>query len=461
MYKKFLVTITVITGIITGYNSVHAFNIVYPKSDNVTINSDKTFFIGNEKFSKNLKINNEIVDIHNSGGFKHAVRLNYGTNTFTIDNGTTKKTYTIKRPQKTVNSQKQYSYIKYETPIIVETIEDNTPLRSTPVDAGLNRLSHFQTGIKLKIIGEYGDFYKVQLSRDDNAWIMKTHVKKIENNFDSLPVDIISSVYDNNEDNEIYTFKLNRKAPYVITEEGTSGFKLTIYNVNNPFERYEFPIKHEGKNFGYSVYYDENENLKVIIKKTKTSLNELKITIDPGHGGSEFGAIGCLGDKEKDINLKLSLKLKQKLEDLGATVLITRENDKYLGLYERVKFSNANNADIFISIHNNALPDSLADKPAKGTKVYYFYPQSKEFAQILVNNISKETGLKNGGARAQSFAVVRNTNVPSVLIEAGYMIDPDENSKLINDNFQDKIIDGIINGLNEYLKNINTKEELK
>lgn len=436
--------------------SVQAVNIVYPKNQNVTINADKTFFIGNENPTMELKINNESVKIHSSGGFKHTVYLNYGQNKFVISNGKEEKNYNITRPLKKNVPLAEKKFIKYETPVVVRTTEESNPLRSTPVDSGLNRLQHLQNGIDMLAIGEYGDFYKILLDRDDVAWINKSNVTKIDsetiNSASILNVDTKFT-----DDEEIFTFKLSEKVPYVLSENGLNGYTLTLYNMNQelyPFGRYEFPIAQDGKNFGYSSAYNENNELVIRINKYLHSLKGLKITIDPGHGGSELGAIGCLGDKEKDVNLQIALKLKSKLEKEGAVVFLTRENDSYLGLAERVDFTNKNDSQMFISIHNNALPDSLADKDASGTEVYYFYSQSRYLAKVISTELSSEIGFKNRGAKGGSLAVIRNTNCPAVLVEVGFMIDPEDNSLLIKSDFQDKIAGGILKGIKRYFDGI-------
>ena len=445
--------------ILLGFNlslGAGAFNIVYPKSDNVTINSDKTFFIGNENPDVNLKINNDNVKIHFAGGFKHTVYLNYGMNKFTISNGKEKKVYTITRPVRTAISKKEKSIVSYGKPIMVRTIKDSCPLRSTPVDRGLNRLQHLGKDIDLNIIGEYDNFYKVKLSRDDIAWISKNDVKKIDYQ-NTQKAAIVENHYKKGKDAEMFTFKLNKKTPYVLAENGLSGYTLTIYDMDEdfyPFGRYEFEIAHDGKNFGYSSYFTDDNELIIKIGKYQNSLKGLRITIDPGHGGSEFGAIGCLGDKEKDINLAISKKLKSKLKNEGALVFLTRDDDKNLGLNERVDISRNNNSQVFISIHNNALPDSLADRDASGTEVYYFYPQSRYLAKVMVKSLSKELGIKDRGSKGESFAVIRNSDSLAILIEVAFMISPEENYKLRNSEFQDKVADAIINGLEYYFKGI-------
>ena len=191
---------------------------------------------------------------------------------------------------------------------------------------------------------------------------------------------------------------------------------------------------------------------KFPITDKKNPLKNIRITIDPGHGGNELGATGCLGTQEKDLNLEIAKILKNKLTKLGAIVNMTRENDTFVELNERVELTNNFNSDIFISIHNNSIPDSAADKDVTGTELYYFYPQSRELAKILAEAISQRTGFKNGKARGQSFAVIRNTHCIAILAEIGYLINPEDNYKLINKDFQNKITDGIIDGLEKYLR---------
>ena len=435
-------------------NVVFGAQIVYPKSQNVTIRADKTFFVGNERTGKILKINNETVKLHPSGGFKHVVRLNYGLNTFVVDNGAEKKIYKITRPKLPGNGvSSSVKQIIYDEPVVLSIKNDNTPLRSTPVDAGLNRLQHLPSGIEFTALGEERGFYRVKLGRDGFGFISKDNAVRI--NKEIVYANIQYGVHHNAKNEKSLELSIDKKVPYSVTDMN-SGLDIAVYNVDNYiFEKYDEHI--DGKPFGYSSYYNADGVLIVTMKEfpkvnSKTPLKNIKITIDAGHGGSESGAIGCLGTKEKDLNLQIALNLKNKLEKLGAKVFMTRDDDSYLGLYERVDKSNFFDADIFLSIHNNSLPDSMADRDATGTETYYFYPQSKDLAKILAKSISEKTGFKNGGAKGQSFAVIRNTQSIAVLIEVGYMINPDDNSKLIDRNFQDKITDGIIDGLERYLR---------
>lgn len=430
-------------------------NIVYPKSDNVTINSPETFFIGSENPESTLKINEECVEIHPSGGFWHTVNLNYGENVFKIDNGSEVKSFKIYRPEQLSKNSIAETIVTYDKPVLVETKTDNVPLRATPIDGGINRLQHFTKGMKFTVIGEYNNFYKVKLGRDDYAYISKDSTIKLADNKIKLS-EIQAFSYSEDINKRIFKLKLNERTPYILSE--SSGLDLVVYNVKNyPYNKYEFHINKTGKMFGYTSFYNDENELVIEVNNQpncncELPLKDIKITIDPGHGGNESGAIGCLGDKEKDINLAIAKKLENKLKDAGAMVYMTRDEDIDVSLSDRVEFSNKNKSLIFLSIHNNALPDSLAHLKSTGTEIYYFYPQSKELAKTVLESITDKLGTKNNGVKQQSFAVVRNTNNLSILIEIAYIINPEDNAKLIEEDFQDAAAEAILNGLENYLK---------
>ncbi|MBD5403036.1 N-acetylmuramoyl-L-alanine amidase [bacterium] len=456
MNRNLIKYIFAVISIFYTVNSAQAANIVYPKSQNTVINAPRTFFIGNEVANKTLTINDEKVEIHPSGGFYHVVALREGENTFKINNGSSIKKYTITRNSSAVSPKKD-KFITYNAPITAFTSENNVPIRSIPNENGLNRLQHLEKDIPLSIVGEYGNFYKVQLCRDDYVWIAKSHVKKIPEYTNSLS-EIQSYNYIEDNKNRVFEIKLSKKVPYILTE--SDGFDLVLYGIKNlPYNKYEFHINKSGKNFGYTSFYKSDNTLTIKIKKYPTidssrPLKDLTVVVDAGHGGNEFGAIGCLGHKEKEINLHIAMKIKSLLENAGANVIMTRQKDESLSLKDRVDITNNNNADLFISIHNNALPDSSAHLKTSGTEVYYFYPQSKAFAKSVLESITKETGMKNNKARAESFAVIRNTNCPAILVEIGYMINPEDNAKLIDPEFQNKAAKSILHGLEKYLNEL-------
>lgn len=309
--------------------------------------------------------------------------------------------------------------------------------------------------MKFQAIGEINNFYKVKLARDDYGYIAKTSANTI--NIKNLsPSKIQTFAYSEDTHHRVFKLKLDKPAPYILSEN--NGLDLVVYNIDGYlYNKYEFHINQTGKMYGYKSYYTEENELTIEVynEPHTTSAHPLKnitITIDPGHGGNEFGAIGCLGDNEKDINLSIAKILENKLKEAGAIVNMTRNDDTDVSLQDRVKMANEHGTQIFLSIHNNALPDSLAHLKSSGTEIYYYYPQSKDLAHSLSDSITKYTGTKNNGVKQQSFAVIRNTQCLSVLIELAYIINPEDNAKLIDRDFQEKAADAIVKGLEIYLK---------
>jgi len=168
------------------------------------------------------------------------------------------------------------------------------------------------------------------------------------------------------------------------------------------------------------------------------------VVIDPGHGGTESGAIG-FGVMEKDINLKIALKVGDILERQGINVEYTRTTDKYLGLAERAEFANKLNAEAFICIHSNS---STSPEP-QGTETYYYAPiedaelfwQKAERANLatsLQNALVRALGRPNRGVKQYQYAVLVRTEMPSALVEVSFLSNPEENALLTSSSYQSK-----------------------
>ncbi|MBE0448249.1 MAG: N-acetylmuramoyl-L-alanine amidase, partial [Actinobacteria bacterium] len=177
------------------------------------------------------------------------------------------------------------------------------------------------------------------------------------------------------------------------------------------------------------------------------------IAIDPGHGGSQPGAVAkSNGLKEKDVNLAVALKLQKLLKAAGFEVVMTRSTDIYVGLSERAKIANDAEADIFVSIHHN----SNVDSGPVGTSVYY-HPSSQDGA-LLAKSIQEELVKvcwdnalgKDRGIRSADFVVLRETIMPAVLCEAAFLSNPEEAALLATDGFRQKEAQGIFNGILKY-----------
>lgn len=192
------------------------------------------------------------------------------------------------------------------------------------------------------------------------------------------------------------------------------------------------------------------------------------IFLDPGHGGRDSGAF-YYNIAEKDLNMQIYKKLRKELEGLGYTVLTSRESDVYVDFVtERSKMVNKTNSDMFISIHFNATSNSASnvsgiqtysyeqnpDYPTKINSQWHNHPdrisESNRLAAAIHSSLLAETGAKNAGLLHGSFAVLRETNKPAVLLELGYMSNFDENQRIRNDAYQNKLVKGIVKGIQQY-----------
>jgi len=184
---------------------------------------------------------------------------------------------------------------------------------------------------------------------------------------------------------------------------------------------------------------------------------EKVIVIDAGHGGTDPGTIGIRGNYEKDINLQISEKLKSKLEASGYKVVLTRDSDEYIDNLARAELANKKRGRVFISIHGNALAD---DNVTKGIQVLYYPNRSStigdlnnnELAQIMINSLINGTGATDKGiVERENLIVLNQTKMPAIIIEYGFLSNEMEEKLLLTDEYQYKIVDSVIDGLEEYL----------
>ena len=192
------------------------------------------------------------------------------------------------------------------------------------------------------------------------------------------------------------------------------------------------------------------------------------IFLDPGHGGRDSGAY-YYNVAEKDLNMQVYRKLRKKLEELGYKVLTSRDSDIDVDfITERSRMVNKTNSDIFISIHFNATGSAYSkssgiqtysysdepDYPSKINPYWHNHPdrmsESKRLAAAIHSSLLAETGAKDAGLLERSFAVLRETAKPAVLLELGYIDNFAENQQIRDSHYQDKLVAGIVKGIQKY-----------
>ena len=187
------------------------------------------------------------------------------------------------------------------------------------------------------------------------------------------------------------------------------------------------------------------------------ALTGLKIMVDPGHGGSDPGAIGPTGVEEADANLAMSLRLRDRLEDMGAEVRMTRDTDRNVSrpgakqkeeLQARVALANKWPADLFVAVHSN----SSTVPTLKGTQTFHARQSSqtsRNMAKAIHKNMVATTGRRDLKVRKADFYVVKHTHMPAVLVETAFVSNPEEEKLLADPEFHGLVADAIAAGVAE------------
>jgi N-acetylmuramoyl-L-alanine amidase len=207
----------------------------------------------------------------------------------------------------------------------------------------------------------------------------------------------------------------------------------------------------------FRIVVDVEKSVPLTDLKFSSGLKGKLIALDPGHGGSDPGALGRRGSNENKLNLDLSMLVKTILERAGAKVAMTRTTDVDLTpvnasdrdeLRARVMVGNNRKADIFVSIHHNASPNP----DMCGTTTYYFRKTNLDLilAQSIHDAMLKGGGLSNQGVRTANFYVVKNALMPAALLEIGFMSNPQEEQTLNNPAFQQKMAVAIVAGIDQF-----------
>jgi N-acetylmuramoyl-L-alanine amidase len=173
------------------------------------------------------------------------------------------------------------------------------------------------------------------------------------------------------------------------------------------------------------------------------------VIIDPGHGGKDVGAVGIGGIQEKRIVISISQQVARLLEQQGIQVRMTRDSDYFISLEGRTNLANRLNADIFVSIHANS-----AGRGKSGVSGYetYYYQSGRALADTIHRNVIRRVDVRNRRIKQARFYVLRKSNMPSVLLETGFVTGTEDAAKLTNPSFQRQMAEAIASGIIEYIR---------
>ncbi|NJR39424.1 MAG: N-acetylmuramoyl-L-alanine amidase [Leptolyngbyaceae cyanobacterium CSU_1_4] len=350
----------------------------------------------------------------------------------------------------------------------------------TGASTDYSRLTPLPKGTTAAVTGQEGEWLRL----DYGGWIKASETQVVPNAVP--PRSLIRSIRARQVEGwtEVL-FPLQVAVPVTI-QQGDRSFALTLHNTtaqtdtirldDNPLiERldwqqtsphqiqYTFNLK-SSQQWGYKLRY-EGTTLVLSLKhppKIGQSLEGVSILLDPGHGGSEdLGARGPTGYPEKDVALIMAKLVRDRLTAKGATVYMTREADIDLGPNERAAMINQMQPNLAISLHYNALPDEGDAAHTSGIGAFWYNSQSHGLAVFLHNYLVEKLDRPSYGVFWNNLALTRPTVAPAILLELGFMINPQEFEWITDEEAQQDLADTLSNGIVQWIRSQEVMSEVK
>lgn len=321
------------------------------------------------------------------------------------------------------------------------------------------------------------NYYRVPISPYQSVWITSSYCKKIEerktlpvpvilkayaeqsNGWDELrvPIDhkILYHIKDESEPDKIVVdfFGVISHLDRIAYRPGLKSIKEVIWS-QPADEVVRLEVFLQRAPWGYKIDWSEDGQFILHIKNPPdldSGIKGLHIAIDPGHGGKLDGAIGPNRLTEREINLKVAEAVAKLLKNKSARVTMTRTDNSDIGLTQRIRIAEDAGADVLISLHHNALPDGTNPFENYGTGTHYYHPLSRDFALSVHSELVKALMLPDEGVYYNNLALVRPTSMPSILIESAYIMFPDHEMMMLEDDYPAKIAKAIYIGINEFV----------
>ncbi|MCA8833240.1 N-acetylmuramoyl-L-alanine amidase [Hymenobacter pini] len=340
------------------------------------------------------------------------------------------------------------------------------------------KLGYLDSAVVLHLTGRVGSQYRVQLSETNVAWVPQEVVRLLPPG-GFVPASLTGSW--SVQGDSVYDYvrvPLTQRLPYrsqLLTEPSRlvvdvfgatsntnwitqrDGLRelgdVTYEQVQPDVFRLVLHLRHR-QSWGYHIGYRGN-TLEIRVKRPpqKLRLRGLTVAVDAGHGGSNVGAVGASGAREKDLTLAIALRLQQELEQAGARVLMTRTTDATVDNGDRVLQLRRRNPDVLVSIHVNS-----AGSPAThGTSTFYRYVAFRPLSVALYEQM-RGTGLAGfGNVGSFNFGLNGPTEYPNALVETAFVSNPEDEKRLIDPQFQQRMAEAMRQGLAEFLKRTRAK----
>jgi len=321
------------------------------------------------------------------------------------------------------------------------------------------------------------DYFRVELSPGRSVWVPGRSVLEIRSTQGWEPFGIVwKAAVSVDERWEAVEVPVGRQVLFRISEsDGGGRLTVELFGVVSHLDLVSYPSEArlireitwdqpEDQIFqlevilnepvwGYQAEWTEGRFVLKIRKPPRLGrdFDGLKIAIDPGHGGDEPGAIGPTRVMEKEVNLLAARALRECLTDKGAEVFITREDDATLTLQQRIDIARDKGGDLLISLHHNALPDGVNPFGEFGAGTYYYQPHSRDLAREIQREVGLELKLPDEGVFYNNLALVRPTAMPAVLLEAAYVMLPEQEMLMQQEDYPDRLAQAVTAGIQQFL----------
>ena len=338
----------------------------------------------------------------------------------------------------------------------------------------------FPVGTRAEVDGKAGDRVRIRLAPDLHAWVGEDDTRLAAPNA-APPRSLVGDLrFHVRADRIELNIPLSAALPLQVDEPNGRTVELTLFGAIGhtdrvaqgagsravqevrwaqlPGNRYKLTVTLSEPVWGFRTTYRSLDGgraelvLEIRRMPPIDPLNPLagrKVVIDPGHPGA--GATGPSGYYEGHANLGIGLALERMLEDAGARPILIRRDTLPMGLYERTTAAIEAGGELYVSIHNNALPDGIRPFGREGTSTYYYHPHSRLLATTVQEGMLDTMRLRDLGVYWGNLAVCRMAWMPSILTEGAFMMMPDHEAALKDPEFQARYARGVLEGIRDFL----------
>lgn len=342
------------------------------------------------------------------------------------------------------------------------------------------RLGFLQRGVRLEVIGREGPHYLVRLSEGLTGYVPVRFTRLLPEGT-PLPRVLTGSIHlAGHRDRDVVTLGLPQRLPYIVTmrndpavveidlfgassntnwmtdRKQAAGIRLVEWEqVATRHFRLRIHLEHDA-HWGVHVGYGTGTSLRIqvnrppLLASPERPLEGMKIALDVGHGGTNRGALGPSGSKEKDIVLDVSLKMRALLEEEGASVIMTRDRDVNVSILGRAEMVLATDAHALVSIHANSIGYASDPDLIHGTSSYYRYEAWRPLTSKVHDRMLELPLIDFGLIGSFNFSLNALTELPNVLVETGFISHPEEEMKLLDPEFQQAMAKKMVEGLRDY-----------